>query len=140
MAAAMAWAGVTACLSPLPTSLMGQANRRLQYLGWCHQPLRTVARADNSKTFVTFCASRENTCEVLSCWTLENQSFQILQSSSSRKSKETMEGAGIVGTGQGTCSGSLDCNSMSAAKGSSTREGPHIINYHPSEHVQSFCA
>lgn len=34
-----------------------------------------------------------------------------------------MEGVGIVGTG--TCSGSLDCDGRTAAKGSSTREGPH---------------
>lgn len=36
-----------------------------------------------------------------------------------------MEGVGIIGTGQGTSSGILHCHSMTAARGSSTREGPH---------------
>lgn len=36
-----------------------------------------------------------------------------------------MEGVRVIGAGQGTCSGSLDCDSLTDARKSSTREGPH---------------
>lgn len=45
-----------------------------------------------------------------------------------------MEGEEIGGTGQGTCSGSLDCNSLTAAKGSSTNEGRQGRGTHKRHH------
>lgn len=47
-----------------------------------------------------------------------------------------MEGVGKVGTGQGTCSRSLDCVSVTAAKENNTREGPHK-NHHQ---ISASCA